>query len=212
MNIRSLNANNVQLALLLNSLAINFQIICLSEIWSTNIQFLTNCLPNYKFQYQTCSESRGGGVGIFYNNSFSIKLQNELQIQGDDLKTENLWLELTIDKKEVYTIGVIYRHPHGNLTKFNDIFSNTLQQIQNRNDIKTCIITGDFNIDLLKYHENYPTQMFLDNLNASSFIPTIQLPTRITHQSASLIDNILVHKKRGKINLKKLGQATFIQT
>ena len=54
------------------------------------------------------------------------------------------------------------------------------------------IITGDFNIDLLKVHEKPIIQEYIDMILANSYIPKITFPTRITNHSATLIDNIFV--------------------
>ena len=44
--------------------------------------------------------------------------------------------------------GKIYRHPNGDLERFIEHGSSTADRINQEN--KTCIILGDFNIDLLK--------------------------------------------------------------
>ena len=52
-------------------------------------------------------------------------------------------------------------------------------------------ITGDFNMNCLKYHENAKTKHFYDNIFEKGAISIINRPTRISEHSASLIDNIL---------------------
>ena len=50
---------------------------------------------------------------------------------------------------------------------------------------------GDFNLDLLRYNDNVPTQEFIDRLfTYSTLYPLISNPTRITSHTATLIDNI----------------------
>ena len=53
-------------------------------------------------------------------------------------------------------------------------------------------ICGDHNIDLLKSSTHPNTQNFLESCAEINIIPTILKPTRITHSSASLIDNIFL--------------------
>ena len=57
----------------------------------------------------------------------------------------------------------------------------------------------DHNYDLLKSTEHKKTQQFLDTLLNQELFPTITRPTRITKQSATLIDNVFIslnlHKK-----------------
>jgi len=45
-------------------------------------------------------------------------------------------------------------------------------------------------MDLLNIESHKHTAELLNNMFASSLIPTINTPTRITHSSATLIDNI----------------------
>ena len=52
------------------------------------------------------------------------------------------------------------------------------------------IITGDFNMDLFKYTLHPPTNEFLTNFYNQGMIPLITKPTRLTQNSATLIDNI----------------------
>ena len=47
LNMRSLNAHKQKLKLLLDNLTIEFDVICISEVWQPNIQFLTNCISGY---------------------------------------------------------------------------------------------------------------------------------------------------------------------
>ena len=64
--------------------------------------------------------------------------------------------------------------------------------------IDTCIVTGDFNINLISYDHHYPTERFLDNFISNSFLPSIHLPTRITYHTATLIDNIFIFQRKQK--------------
>ena len=54
---------------------------------------------------------------------------------------------------------------------------------------KQIFLLGDFNINLLNYNTLQPTNDFLDSL-ASTTIPYILQPTRLTSHSKTLIDNI----------------------
>ena len=52
----------------------------------------------------------------------------------------------------------------------------------------------DTNIDLLKFSTHDKTATFLNNMFIQGYVPTITMPTRVTHQSATLIDNIFTNK------------------
>jgi hypothetical protein len=72
------------------------------------------------------------------------------------------------------------------------MFSSTLNDIMDmiNTEKKTCIIMGDFNIDLLKYNTHNKTNDYIDNVFAKGFLPLILKPTRITQSTATLIDHI----------------------
>ena len=51
-------------------------------------------------------------------------------------------------------------------------------------------ILGDFNINLLNSDTHSNTSDFIDMMFSTSFLPLINRPTRISDNSATLIDNI----------------------
>ena len=55
----------------------------------------------------------------------------------------------------------------------------------------TCILMGDFNIDLRKSYTNNVTSK-LEVMTSCFFLPYIQQPTRVVGSSATLIDNIFM--------------------
>ena len=92
-------------------------------------------------------------------------------------------------------LWVAYTDPPNNsptdfLSQFNDITS----KIALEND-KRSIHGMDHNLDLLKCSLNKPTQTLLEDLSDKNILPTITRPTRITHNSTMLIDNIFVSEK-----------------
>ena len=67
-----------------------------------------------------------------------------------------------------------------------------MRNITNYNSEAKIIIVGDFNIDLFKYHIwNYATE-FVDEAIELNYSIVVSEPTRITHMSNTLIDNILL--------------------
>ena len=55
------------------------------------------------------------------------------------------------------------------------------------------LIHGDFNINLLKYNQNLISLQFVSLMYECNFRPVILRPTRVTSQSATLIDHIWVN-------------------
>lgn len=84
-----------------------------------------------------------------------------------------------------------------------DDFETQLKTILHKIDKekKTCVLIGDFNIDLLKHGQNNDTNKFIHQMFSSHFYPVINKPTRITPKTATIIDNIFINNvDRNSIN------------
>ena len=65
-------------------------------------------------------------------------------------------------------------------------------------DNPNVIISTDHNLDLLKINEHQTTWEFVESNLEKNLYPQITKPTRITHSTATLIDNIITS---GKLNV-----------
>ena len=83
---------------------------------------------------------------------------------------------------------VFYRHPSTDIVEFNNYISKCLSKINKEK--KECYLSGDFNIDLLKYENSNKHRDFLNTMTSSGFLPHILQPTRISDHSSTIIDNI----------------------
>ena len=102
---------------------------------------------------------------------------------------ESVFVEIIVPKKTNIIVGTIYRHPHMSFNSFNAEFLKPLLHKINR-ESKQTILLGDFNVDLLNSEVKSEPSLFLDTLGSNLIVPQILLPTRITGQSKTLIDNI----------------------
>ena len=105
-----------------------------------------------------------------------------------------LWSEIdkdSINSSSNTIIGVIYRCPGSDIPFFNSKLQNILAIIPSEN--KTCIHTGDFNLNLLNAETHPLTNEFTDINFEHSFFPLINKPTLLTNSSATLIDNIFTN-------------------
>ena len=73
LNIRSLNKNCSELYHFLHLLDHDFDVVVLSEMWSYNISFYRNLLPNYTLFFDLPVVGNVGGVGIYIKNSITHK-------------------------------------------------------------------------------------------------------------------------------------------
>ena len=140
-------------------------------------------------------------MALFYKQTYKAEIINNLKINSvseEAIDVDEIWVNVETDKRLQCTIGIIYRHPKSNLTKFNDRLYSVLEKINSDKSIQTCFIAGDFNANLLNSDNHNPTETFLNNFISNGFLPCIQLPTRITYNSATLIDNIFLLQKKLK--------------
>ena len=75
--------------------------------------------------------------------------------------------------------------------RFQSYFEETIEKLNSTG--KQLYIVGDFNIDLLKFETSRYSHDFLVALQSCYLIPTIDKPTRVRNNSATLIDNIFVN-------------------
>jgi len=191
-NIQCLNAKHRALCQLLESICIEFDVVVLSEIWSYNVEFYQNILPNYNFYYELPVDSHIGGVGIYVKKSLCQNTISSYKlINTKHYKVEDLWLEISVFNKK-YIIGGIYRHPNQNITDFKFMLETTLSKISQQKH--PCIIAGDLNIDLVQCDTQKATQDYLDVVTTNNFMPLLILPTRITSKSSTLIDHIYYYE------------------
>ena len=74
--------------------------------------------------------------------------------------------------------------------QFSDLMSNICNMVLNQN--KTVFLIGDLNIDVLKYGNDNFTSDYVNLLFSFGLIQVITNPTRLSNNSAKLIDHIIV--------------------
>lgn len=190
-NIRSLNANSSKLTEFLDSLSVKFDCIILSEIWSINLDYYSALLPGYSFTYTKPINVKCGGIGMFVKASLphSIVLSCNC-ILNDTVLFEAQCMSVQVGKQHFNILGV-YRHPNTSI----EMFLNELTPILNKVVAKKkyCILSGDINIDLNKYNQDYATKSYVDLLLAFNLLPYVFLPTRITNTSSTIIDHLFTN-------------------
>ena len=201
-NIHSLNSKLDEFILLIDSLEVCLDLICLTEIWSTNITFFSSILPDYEFYYDLPKSGIVGGVGIFTHKSLKIKIRNDLYIKSTNNNIiENVWMTVSKSNKK-FILGCLYRHPNSFISEFCQLIETPLSKL-NRGK-HPCIFLGDTNIDILKIKASSAVGDYLDCLISNNFLPTLLFPTRVTRTSSTLIDHISYfdpdHSARNKIN------------
>ena len=209
-NIRSLNANYSKLQQLLSELDVKLDVIILTEIWKTNVQFYSGILPGYRFFYDLPLNSNVGGVGIFVKNDLPSTVRNDLIIRPMNYSMENVFLE--IEKAKItYLIGGLYRHPNHNIKCFSDDIDNLFHKLNSfKHKSQHLVLQGDINIDAVRYSSHPDTTTYIDMILSNNFLPLTFLPTRITDTSSTAIDHI--YMKINPFSLKNYKIATGLIT
>lgn len=187
-NVRSLRKNFDKLRECIKTTNEQFTVIGLSETHLNDKPSEYYNIPGYNFEYKNRISRGKGGVGMYISQTVKYKVRSDLNNATDHY--ESCFIEIENNDHTNVIIGVIYR-AHTSIYDFITEINPMLENISNEN--KNTYIMGDFNIDLLKEESNRPIHEYLNLILTHSFIPTITKPTRITENSATLIDNILTN-------------------
>lgn len=196
-NVNGYSSHFEDLHELLVNLKIGFDCICISE---TSLQ-IDDIIPiNQKFKdykpFFSPTKTGKGGVLIFTKESYKAIEREDLKIS--DVEFEAVWIEINNPKNKNIVIGCTYRHPHANnMDDYSVYLTKCLTKLNREN--KEVYITGDFNTDLLKYEENNKIRDFYNLMTSNGFLPQITLPTRITPDSMTVIDNIYSNTFKNEI-------------
>ena len=163
-------------------------VINLQETWLCDSSYYDDFkLPGYDLYMQPYVCTRHGGLISYFKSSLKVTALNELYQKSD-------WWEgkfFSIDNlNKSVIIGNIYRPPKellGSLKNFNEELNKVIQHSIMKS--KKIILSGDFNINILKITEKPAYAHFFDMLTTNSLLPNITYLTRITRTSATLIDN-----------------------
>ena len=186
LNIRSIAANGDRFAVFLSTLNLNFDVICLTETWVTELGLVDGFLEGYVCFHSFREARRGGGTAIYLKKHIHHTLVPHLTINNDVI--ESVFVKITKSNKNIL-IGCCYRPPSSNPDLFRIFLEQNLSTSSSNEDILVC---GDFNHCMMRVNEDQSVSSFYHSMQSLSLIPTITKPTRITDTTSSLLDNILV--------------------
>ena len=171
-------------------------VVSLNETWLTKESEKYCSFPNYELINKPRMNKRGGEVGFLVHTDLPYRCR--LDLENDSLMLEHAIIELKCKSKLL--VCNIYRPPNSNVQNFLSEFETIIRKIKNEKHAN-LIVCLDHNLDLLKQDKHAPTRKFIELTTDLNLLPTITRPTRITHKSATLIDNIMISEKP-QINYK----------
>ena len=167
----------------------NLDIIGFSE---TNIKKNTPSglfkFNGYKLFHSDRNWGNNGGVAVLIKNDIALNAK-KINVNFKEQQPEHIFIEIVINKLKIL-VGVLYKSPSVRYGVFTDILE-ILAFLTTKYD--HCIFLGDFNICQLK--TNSPAFKFFQNniLEPLSLTQLVKSPTRVTKESSTLIDLILVN-------------------
>ena len=187
-NIRSFSKNFDEFNGFLDNCGHVFDVIVLTETWA-NDETRTLChIPGYNSVHNYRENKRGGGVSVFIKETIRFEAIDVLNISSDAMECVGVNVTNPVSNNNTTILGA-YRKPSGDVHQF----ITSLTEIISTHSLthKDSLITGDFNVCLLKEGREDITDDFINMFRSFNFQPIITRPTRIgRNDSLSLIDHI----------------------
>ena len=144
-------------------------------------------IPGYELIKLPRKNGPGGGVGLYIRDQIPFVEREDL----DDPEVEGIWIEIFPDSTKSFVFCVAYRPPDSSEYLPKDFTTKMCQKIEIvNNEKKDVIIMGDLNTNYLVKEDRFRMkEMFMVN----AFIQLIEKATRITEETATLIDVVLTN-------------------
>lgn len=168
-----------------------FDIVALTETWLKENKALIDyvTIPDYDLHFNNRLNMKGGGVAYYVSSRLNVKRRKDLE--NFDSQLEHIWLEVPgKNKHSKLLIGVVYRSQSLlTFAEWLEHFEDILVRVKSTWN-GPLMLTGDFNIDLLK--SSPEKSLYLSTLDQFDLAQIITSPTRTTEISSTLIDHISV--------------------
>ena len=180
-NVRSFNANIDEFLGYLNLLYRVPDIIVLTETWFT--PSYSEEIDGYISSHCVRPEKVGGGVSVYVGNNLNAKIVPKTVRCTDIL--EMCSVDIMFYNGPKVHLFAIYRPPvRSNIDSF---FVEINEMLSVINVDEVLMVCGDLNINLA--HPDLITNRFVETMKSLSLLPIITQPTRVTENSASIIDH-----------------------
>ena len=166
-------------------------IIAISETKITYGQILVNVdINGYDFIHCD-STTKAGGVGIYIKKTLPYKQKSEINIKLSFV--ENIWIEVKAATGPI-VVGVIGRLPTTRVNDYECFITNLCDIFTELCANNTAFYAvGDNNIDLMLINVNQNYRKYVNSILSTTTKSAIDLPTRITDHSKTLLDHIYVN-------------------
>ena len=135
--------------------------------------------------------SKGGGTAILIRLNIPYKLRLDL-VDFIEKDSEMSYIEITTKSGKSIVVGSLYRSPNSSDSTLLDHVQNIVTKVKSEKNHKQLILGMDHNFDLLKCDQHRLMKRFLDKMMDLNMLLAITWPTRITSNTATLIDNVFI--------------------
>ena len=164
-------------------------LLCETFLNRKTIKLVT--IPGYEIITNCRETSKGGGTAILIRSNIPYKLHPDL-VDFIEKDSEMSYIEITTKSGKSKVVGSLYRSPNSSNSALIDHIENIITKVKLEKNHKQLILWMDHNFDLLKCNQHRPTKRFLDKMMDLDMLPAITRPTRITSNTATLIDNVFI--------------------
>ena len=121
---------------------------------------------------------------MYISNALQFSVITNLQLTVNEC--ENIWIKLH-DSNII--ISTIYRHPNNDAQVFIDALNSNLEKVRSNK----VFLVGDFNLNIKplpdsKFPDRHASK-YLDMHISNGYYPLINVPTRVTDSSSTIIDH-----------------------
>ena len=163
-------------------------IVLLCETWVTKETKKLINIPGCDYIGVERINKKGGGVGLLVAKELHYRELSEMNKITDSY--EGCFLEISTKGRNVIC-GSIYQPPNTDIKSFQNSINNAWNEIKSGKH-KNIVIGLDHNLDFLKSSIHFATNKFIESVLEHELVPCITRPTRVTKNSSTLIDNILI--------------------
>lgn len=190
LNINSLRKNCDEFVGFLMSLNSLPDIIILSETRCDIDEIIKLNFANFNYTSVYPVNNKCGGVTILIQKKIIFSIENKYAIKNDSI--ENCVIKIKSKNRDIYISG-IYKHPGLSISHFMKYIKQHIINIPKTADL---IISGDVNIDLTKLDDDVIIKNYADKIKSLNCTQLVNLPTRITSTTSTLIDHTYYRSNR----------------
>ena len=158
----------------------------------TETKFKTQPLLNIDISRYTFvhidSPTTAGGIAMYISNALQFSELNNLQLTVNEC--ENIRIKL--DDSNLI-ISTIYKHQKNDARVFIDALNTNLEKVRSNK----VFLVGDFNLNIkplpdLRLPDRHASE-YLNMLISNGYYPLINVPTRVTDYSSTIVDHIITY-------------------